>query len=248
VGFSVAGDGYLVESDDPQMLAQLARWAGPLRSPTGADALRIRMRTQGVGAPCLELERGRRLVQEAAEDLLPALEGFLYHRLSRVDRGLTVLHAAVAARGKRAALFLGESGAGKSVLSLRLARRGWTYLSDDLAPLEGAAEGAARVLALPRPVTFDAAEIDGVLWREVSADCVTWESRYRTPQGDERVSLHACPRGAAKTGAAFDIAAVYQLRKRSGRAPSLHRMRGPEARAWIFAARATRQADAVAAL
>jgi hypothetical protein len=242
VAFSVAGDGYVVESDDPETLAELARWAGPLRGPVGADALRIRMRTRGAGAPCLELAQGGRFPHAAAEDLVPALEGFVYDRLARADRGLTVLHAAAAARGRRAVLFVGESGAGKSVLSLRLARRGWTYLSDDLAPLEG----AARVLALPRPVTFDSGEIDGALWREVSADCVTWECRYRTPEGDERVALHACPPGAAKTGAVFDIVAVYRLKRRPGRAPSLHRMGGPEARAWIFAARATRQADAVA--
>ena len=122
------------------------------------------------------------------------------------------------------------------MLSLRLAGRGWTYLSDDLAPIDG--EG--HVLAVPRPVTFDADEIDETLWREISRGCVAWEAPYWTPEGTLRTALHACPARAAESGAAFEIAAVYRLQARPGRAPLLHRMPGPEARAWIFAERATR--------
>jgi hypothetical protein len=236
VAFSIAGDGYVVGSDDPMLLADFARWAEPLRAPIGPNVLRITMRTRGEVASCLELGDGKRLSYDAPEDLVPALEGLLYDRMRRPGRGLTVVHAAVAARGKRAVLFLGESGAGKSVLSLRLARRGWTYLSDDLAPLEG----AARVLALPRPVTFAAEEIKAPLFREISRGLTTWESHYRTPEGTLRSSLHAMPAHAAESGAPFEIGAIYRLESRLGRAPLLHRMAGPEARAWLFAQRAMR--------
>jgi hypothetical protein len=239
LAFSLAGDGYLVDSDDAPLLAELSRWAGPLRGPIARDALHVRMRTRGEGAPCLDLWDEQRFCHEATEDLLPALEGLIYDRLDRPGRGLTVVHAAVAARGKRAVLFTGESGAGKSVLSLRLARRGWTYVSDDLAPIDD----DGNVLAVPRPVTFEADEIDGALWRDISHDCASWEASYRTPEGARRTVLHACPAGAAESGLAFEIAAVYRLQPRGGRAPLLHRMPGPEARAWIFALRATRRAD-----
>jgi hypothetical protein len=41
------------------------------------------------------------------------------------------VHAAAVARGGRALLLCGDSGAGKTCLAYACARRGWTYLSDD---------------------------------------------------------------------------------------------------------------------
>lgn len=49
--------------------------------------------------------------------------------------GMTAIHAASAATGKGALLFLGESGAGKSTLSAFLGRLGWDVLSDDISML-----------------------------------------------------------------------------------------------------------------
>jgi hypothetical protein len=88
-------------------------------------------------------------------------------------------------------------------------------------------------------VTFDAAEIDEELWRESSRGCVTWETTFRTPEGDVRTSLHANPGGAARSGAVFEIGAVYRLVGRTERPPLFYRVPGPEARAWIFALGAT---------
>ncbi len=51
------------------------------------------------------------------------------------QRGLTVLHAAVAVRDGRAVALAGASAAGKSTLLAALVHRGWGMLSDDLAPL-----------------------------------------------------------------------------------------------------------------
>jgi hypothetical protein len=230
VAFAVAGDGYLVECDHPEVRDELGRWAAPLRAETGGEALRIRLRARGPGAPYLEVA-GKRRAHGAPEDLVPALEGLVYDRLLRPERGLAVLHAAVAARGRRAVLFLGDSGAGKSVLSLRLARRGWTYLSDDLAPVDG----SGRVLAVPRPVTCAAEEIEPALWDDVSSNCTRWQAGYRTPSGGWRTVHHACPANAAQSGAAFEMTAIYRLEPRRGNPPSIHRIPGPQARAWLFA-------------
>lgn len=53
-----------------------------------------------------------------------------------LQRGIPVLHAAVAADGAgRAVVLAGGSGAGKSVLLAELLQRGWGLLADDLAPV-----------------------------------------------------------------------------------------------------------------
>jgi hypothetical protein len=50
--------------------------------------------------------------------------------------GLVAAHAAVVARGNRAAWICGESGAGKTTLTLALLRSGCAYLSDEVALLD----------------------------------------------------------------------------------------------------------------
>ncbi len=62
-----------------------------------------------------------------------------------------VLHAAVVARGDRAAILPGRPGAGKSTLCAGLASRGWRLLSDELAlidPQTGLLHGLARPVGL----------------------------------------------------------------------------------------------------
>jgi len=44
---------------------------------------------------------------------------------------VTPVHAACIARGNRALMLCGETGAGKSTLAYACARRGWTYISDN---------------------------------------------------------------------------------------------------------------------
>jgi len=65
----------------------------------------------------------------------PALEDTVIADLVKEVPGMLFFHAAVLARNGSAVLFPGPSGAGKSTLSLALASRGWTYLSDEVAPV-----------------------------------------------------------------------------------------------------------------
>lgn len=53
----------------------------------------------------------------------------------RARPDLLWLHAAAAARGSRAVVLSGAWGSGKSTLTAHLLQSGWTYLSDDIAPL-----------------------------------------------------------------------------------------------------------------
>jgi hypothetical protein len=65
------------------------------------------------------------------------------------DRGIVPLHAAVAVREGSALLLAGPPGAGKSTLVLALIERGWSYVSDDLAPI---CVDSGLVRSLPKPV------------------------------------------------------------------------------------------------
>lgn len=61
-------------------------------------------------------------------------------------RGLLVLHGSAVEIGGRAAIFLGDKGAGKSTLAAACLRAGHRLLTDDLAVLEHKADGSWRVL------------------------------------------------------------------------------------------------------
>lgn len=78
--------------------------------------------------------------------------------------GLYDLHAAGAVEPVSGAgvLLVGESNSGKSTLTLRLARAGWRYLSDDLLLLhDGGSGGRVRARALRRIFSVSAATLAG---------------------------------------------------------------------------------------
>jgi hypothetical protein len=60
---------------------------------------------------------------------------------------LVWLHGAAAGRRGRAALMPGRRGRGKSTLVTRLCRRGWSFLTDDIVPID---PDAFRILPFPQ--------------------------------------------------------------------------------------------------
>ena len=64
-------------------------------------------------------------------------------------RGVLDVHAAVLTREEDGLLIVGRPWAGKTTFSLELARRGWGYFSDDVAPLELA---NGRIAPFPKPL------------------------------------------------------------------------------------------------
>lgn len=66
---------------------------------------------------------------------------------------VTGVHAACVARNSRGVLLCGPSGMGKSVLALECARRGWTFVTDDVAYLLRESDGRT-VLGKPARMKF----------------------------------------------------------------------------------------------
>lgn len=228
IRFAVAGDAYALECDDPALRAHVARWAAPLAGE-GADVLRVALRTRG--EPALLIGSDTVEPQPFPEDLLPALERLVLQRLVRPSRRLPVGHAAVCAWHGRAALFIGPSGAGKSTLALDLVARGWTYLSDEFAPLWP----QGQVQAVPRPVAFTASEVPPELWERLSRGREHWSVEFRAARGGRERALYVLPERRATSGALFPIAALFLLQPRPGQRPRIRRMTGAAGRAWQLA-------------
>lgn len=76
--------------------------------------------------------------------------------------GLADLHAAgvVEPESGRGALFVGGSNSGKSSLTIRMARAGWSYLSDDMILLHETDEGV-RAQGLRRQFSVSASSLAG---------------------------------------------------------------------------------------
>ena len=58
------------------------------------------------------------------------------------------IHAAAVARAGRAIVLVGESGAGKTTLTLQLASAGWDYVTDDLVVVDA----RGRLMPFPKPL------------------------------------------------------------------------------------------------
>jgi hypothetical protein len=83
-----------------------------------------------------------------AWDAINALTQFLSFDPFTRAGGVVDLHAAVVVKNGSAMVLPGGTGVGKTTLAISLAREGWTYYSDDRAPLD---VESGRVFPYPRP-------------------------------------------------------------------------------------------------
>jgi hypothetical protein len=114
---------------------------------------------------------------------------------------LLAVHAGVVARQGDAVLLVGDSGAGKSTLVAALTQRGWTYLSDEAAGLDE----AAQVQPYARPINLRPGS-----WKEFP------DLAGRLPAGSARFSRnewHVPPSLLGKVGkTALPVRAVVFIR------------------------------------
>ena len=149
LALEVLGTPYLIQSDRRwrDFLAQL--WA-PFVVPTSVEG--------PVDARICEEESGWSLVFSegwGVEDddpwnLANELRNVLFSTVLKANAGTVVaLHAAVVERQGAGLLLAGFSGSGKTTLTLELVGRGWTYHSDDLAPIY---IDSGMIASFPKPL------------------------------------------------------------------------------------------------
>jgi hypothetical protein len=171
----------------------------------------------------------RRLQREV--DIFPLLEElFLRDLIILVQQRYPVYHAAVTARGGRASIFLGEPNAGKSSLCVARVREGETYLSDEMAAVDG-----EEVIALPRPISFNNIENpDHLLPRADSLfEAISYDFIDR--QGQTRMAelFIPTPTRSAVAGERFSIQGVTLLESVENGPPRLIPLTGPARRAHL---------------
>lgn len=149
-----------VRADDPAAARLLTLlWAA---MQTGDDAPPVRtyeVRRDGhawVAAAGDELEA----VHETLWGVTDALRYQMIELCEERSTAFVTVHAAAVARADELVLLAGGSGAGKTTLTLALLETGWSYLSDDLAPV---AVETGLVHPFPKPLGVK----DPALWTSV---------------------------------------------------------------------------------
>ncbi len=137
--YDVHGVRLAVSSNDPSVLAHVDDTYGWFAAGTAPDDVPADVDVMLIADPdggALVVDGQGRRAQLAAEDeplviLFDAIVSGLIGGLT--ERGILVVHAGVVARDGRAILITGRSGRGKTTLVLALVRRGFAFLTDELA-------------------------------------------------------------------------------------------------------------------
>jgi len=128
------GQQVTVGTDVPEMRDYLARtYELMLAKRSGSSISRLDL-THAAGGYAL---RGASEIDHDGE--ISGLYEFVKHQLLvqfiRERQDLLWLHAAAVERHGKALIVAGPSGQGKSTLSTRLCEKGWSFMSDDIAPV-----------------------------------------------------------------------------------------------------------------
>ena len=149
LALEVLGTPYLIQSDRRwrDFLAQL--WA-PFVVPTSARGPVDARICEEKSGWSLDFSEGWGVEDDDPWSLANELRNVLFSAVLETNAGKVIaLHAAVVEREGSGLLLAGTSGSGKTTLTLELVERGWTYHSDDLAPIY---VDSGMIASFPKPL------------------------------------------------------------------------------------------------
>ncbi len=138
---SFANQEVAVLSDDPELVAPFLFSFKELLVDEPAEllaTLTVVKDGEGYRVDGARLFEGER---ETPHGVLQCLKFEVIHRFVEVHPELLWMHAGAAAKGEQAVVLCGAWGSGKSTLVGHLCKKGWTYLSDDIVPINMADSG-----------------------------------------------------------------------------------------------------------
>ena len=128
--------GVAVSTDQSDVAAEVRRIFAALLQPSAPRIVGRLHVSHAAGAYLVEGGGTVALEDGSFTDLVRCVRFQVIQLLVQARPDLLWLHAGAAAAGGRAVLFPGRRGSGKSSLVAAVCRHGWSYLSDDVVPLQ----------------------------------------------------------------------------------------------------------------
>ena len=182
------GQQVAVTSDAHEVLAGVEGIYSAMVVPTATRAVRTFEVSGNGGGYRITGTTAFHLTDGSLTDVLRCLRFSVIQALMEARPDLLWFHAGAAAADRRAILLLGPRGRGKSTLIVALCARGWTYLSDDVVPLNPSSSRA-----VPFPLTPARREFPG---QEMPADWLRSPHKVDVPLPSRSLGRHPVPVGA----------------------------------------------------
>jgi hypothetical protein len=145
LAFGFGGKCLVVETSLPEVLAAMTHRMGRMAAQADWELVsRVRVERDAAG---YRLEGDPAAV--SLPEIIKRLECEVLDALVRSRSDLMWFHAGAAASQGRSILIVGLTGCGKSTLVLELCRRGWLFLTDDMAPIERESRQVHPLLRTP---------------------------------------------------------------------------------------------------
>ncbi|HEX9246429.1 MAG TPA: hypothetical protein VGA35_09720 [bacterium] len=177
-----------VGSDTHEVLAGLESMYSAMIVPAAGRAVRTLVVSGNGGSYRITGDTAFQVADGSLSDVLRCLRFSVIQGLMQARPDLLWFHAGAAAADGRAILLLGPRGRGKSTLIVSLCARGWSYLSDDVVPLNPASSRA-----VPFPLTPARREFPG---QEMPADWLRSPTKVDVPLPSRSLGRHPVPVGA----------------------------------------------------
>jgi hypothetical protein len=223
LALTVLGRGVRVRCADDTAEALLSAGYGALRGEAGSTDLDYSVGRPDPTRNGFRIERHGQAPLDAADDgtLLAVFDADIAVAIQHLRPDLYVVHAGVLVRGNVALMLVARSGVGKSTLTWALLHHGFSYLSDELAPVDLA---TLSVLPFPRAL---------MVKRAPPAPYPLPATAVRTSRGFH-VPSEALPSQVGTTPA--PLAAIFFL-ERAGAAgePSVRALTAAEGAARLYA-------------